>query len=53
MSTPVNKGEGGGQNAQNPVNVVYEQPLIVYSDTHVQKIVENKCEKVVFGFLTV
>ena len=27
MSTPVNKGEGGGQNTQNPVNVVYEQSL--------------------------
>ena len=29
MSTPVNKGEGGVKNAQNPVNVVYEQPLSV------------------------
>ena len=27
MSTPVNKGEGGGKNTKNPVNVVYEQPL--------------------------
>ena len=26
MSTPVNKGEGGVKNTQNPVNVVYEQP---------------------------
>ena len=29
MSTPVNKGEGGGQNAQNSVNVVYERPLVI------------------------
>ena len=28
MSLPVNKGEGGGKNTKNPVNVVYEQPLI-------------------------
>ena len=30
MSTPVNKGEGWGQNSQNPVNVVYECPLRNY-----------------------
>ena len=29
MTTPVNKGEGGVKNTQNPVNVVYEQPPIV------------------------
>ena len=29
MSTPVNKGEGGVKNTQNPVNVVYEQPLYI------------------------
>ena len=27
MSTPVNKGREGVKNTQNPVNVVYEQPL--------------------------
>ena len=41
MSTPVNKGEGGVKNTQNPVNVVYEQPLRVPKKTAVAPIYKS------------
>ena len=42
MSTPVNKGEGGVQNTQNPVNVVYEQPRSCDDDREEQFLAAKK-----------